>query len=382
MPATIGRVYGPELTNDELYLLHLPQFLGLRSENYDPDSLETFLPHTRDSEDDKAFSLYDTATSTILWRRDPKNKSKLQSNARIIRWSDGSLTLQHGANPKEQYKISTAAVRQDFNAQNPLEKREIDQYRPDKDQHMYLGAPHLESSLVQLIQPINGTMRIVSTEDQNKGAVAQLEKSLAAAAAQTHDVFGQLRKMKEDPELERKRAELADKEISRRNRKVQLAEEKAEERRKNKLGGRMPFTSRGAGGLSEGFLEGDDDMPSARRPTKKKKPRSNRRGEILTSSEDDGYPRGRNREDEYDREDDFLAASDEEGDVEADDDDPDVDDLDIEGRDTVVANKTRGGREGTPKRSAQDDDIDEGGGAASPQARKKRRVIDSDEDDD
>ena len=87
-----------------------------------------------------------------------------------------------------------------------------------------------------------------------------------------------------------------------------------------------------------------------------KRRKTNRRGIIYSDDEDEGMPRGRTREDEYDEDDGFLVGSDEEletyesgeeGEVEGDggeeEDDPDVDDLEIEGKQTIVGGSTRGG---------------------------------------
>jgi hypothetical protein len=69
-------------------------------------------------------------------------------------------------------------------------------------------------------------------------------------------------------------------------------------------------------------------------------------------------------------------------DAPGEDDDPNVDNIEIEGRETVVQRKTRGEagreREVTVKRAAEDEAT--AGGAGSPHAgRKKRRIIDNDE---
>ena len=130
-------------------------------------------------------------------------------------------------------------------------------------------------------------------------------------------------------------------------------------------------------------------MPTTARP-KKPKRKMNRRGDIYSDGEDEGYPRGRTKEDEYDLDDGFMAASDEEPEIYEDEDapgeedDPDIDDLEIEGRETVVPGKTRGEagreREASPKRTIDGEPT--AGMAASPHVgRKKRRVIDDDDDE-
>ena len=364
----------------------MPAFLGLDRKNFNPDTYQPPKePHDNNDASDGRFSAFNTAASTVYWRHDPQDAAKLQSNARIIRWSDGSLTLQLASSPKDQYRISTTALRQNFGKKN---KSQTD-YDPNRDAHYYLGAPHTSSALLQVVAPVSVAMKILPTGQQNDDSVQRLQASLAAASA-THDPFSAIKKIKEDPEMAKKAAELAEKEVQRTRRKREAAEDKQLSRRDKVLG--RSGLSRGAG-LSIAGLEDEDGMPTTTRPKKAgARPKRNRRGDIYSDDEDEGYPRGRTKEDEYDLEDGFMAASDEEPEIyededapgEEEDDDPDVDDLEIEGRQTVVEGKTRGeterGRDVTPKRA-----LDEEGPAVagSPHAgRKKRRVIDDDDDDE
>jgi RNA polymerase-associated protein LEO1 len=226
-------------------------------------------------------------------------------------------------------------------------------------------------------------MRILPTGSQTDESVLRLQNSLAAAQA-SHDPFAAIKNIKEDPEMAKKAAEQAEKDIARQKRKKE-AELERQYTRRDKVLGRSGL-SRG-GGLSVAGLEDEDGMPTTARP-KKAKRKINRSGDIYSDDEDEGYPRGRTKEDEYDLDDGFMAASDEEPEIYEDedapgeDDDPDVDDLEIEGRETVVQRKTRGEagreREVTVKRAAEDEAT--AGGAGSPHAgRKKRRIIDNDE---
>ncbi len=363
----------------------MPAFLGLDRKNFNPNTYEP--PKQTHDEDlsDTKFSAFNTAASTVYWRHDPQDAAKLQSNARIIRWSDGSLTLQLASNPKDQYRISTTALRQTFGKKNKSQN----DYDPNRDAHYYLGAPHTAAALLQVVAPVSAAMKILPTGQQNDDSVQRLQASLAAASATT-DVFSNVKKIKEDPEMAKKAAELAEKEIQRDKRK-RLANEDKQLSRRDKVLGRAGV-SRGTG-LSIADLEDEDGMPTTTRPKKgATRPKRNRSGDIYSDDEDEGYPRGRTKEDEYDLEDGFMAASDEEPEIyededapgEQDDDDPDVDDLEIEGRQTLVEGKTRGeaerGRDVTPKRAAEEEVPPVAG---SPHAgRKKRRVIDDDDDDE
>lgn len=314
-----------------------------------------------------------------MWRYDPQDATKLQSNTRIVRWSDGSLTLQLASQPREQYRISTTALRQDFG--KTRKAGEGNDYDPAKDSHHFLTAPHAKSEVIRLIHPFSAAMKILPSGEQTDEAVLALQKSLAAAEA-AHDPFASIRHVKEDPELAKKRAELAEKEKLRaeRRREAQLERETG---RKEKVLGRRGLGGRGVG-LTIDSLEDEDGMPTAKPKSRK----ASRRGDIYSDDdEDDGYTRGRTREDEYDADDGFLAASDEEPEIYDEDedaageDDADVDDLEIQRRtpENSLGLKKAGQQTPTiPERNVED----EGAVNGSPQTRKKRRVIDDDDEDE
>ena len=323
------------------------------------------------------------ASTTAFWRRDPRDPSKLQSNTRIVRWSDGSLTLQIASQPRDHYRVSTTALRQDYGIPKDKKTSEQKEYNPDKDSQHYLATPHAKAELLRLIHPFSAAMKILPSGEQTDEAVLALQESLAKAQA-VHDPFAAIRNVKEDPELAKKRAELAEKDKLRAERKREAQIERETGRKERVLGRRG--LGRGGVGLTIGGLEDEDGMPTAkaRKPARRA---GNRRGDIYSDDEDDGYPRGRTREDEYDQDDGFLAASDEEPEIfddeaeNAEENDPDVDDLEIEGRQTVIKSKSRSDRQETPKRS-QGDAEEDAAVMGSPLTRKKRRVIDDDEDDE
>jgi RNA polymerase-associated protein LEO1 len=364
--------------------MNLPPFLGLKPENYDPKIYE--LPttnHGTDQSPTDKFSPFSIASTTAFWRHDPQDSTKLQSNTRIVRWSDGSLTFQIASHPRDHYRVSTTALRSDYGHAKNKKTSEAHEYNPDKDSQHYLATPHAKAEVLRLIHPFSAAMKILPSGEQTDEAVLALQKSLAAAEA-THDPFATIRNVKEDPELAKKRAELAEKDKLRAERKREAQIER-ETGRKDKVLGRRGL-GRGGVGLTVGGLEDEDGMPTAkaRKPARRV---GNRRGDIYSDDEDDdGYPRGRTREDEYDQDDGFLAASDEEPEifddeeVNAGEDDPDVDDLEIDGRETVVKSKSRSARQETPKRSPEEVEED-AAVIGSPHARKKRRVIDDDEDE-
>jgi RNA polymerase-associated protein LEO1 len=375
------------LESDELYVVNMPRFLGREQKDFDYHTYEPpTRPHDQTDPTDK-FSAYSTATTSLMWRRDPQDPTQLQSNSRIIRWSDGSLTLQIASRPRDQYRISTKAYRQGFNATKAQKTQAQQNYDPAKDAQVYLGAVHNSAEMIQILAPVDAQMKILPTGDLSDASIQKLHHSLIASQA-THDPLASLKTLKEDPEIARKAAELFEKDRLKSLRKRENAEDKLLTKRDRVLG-RAGLGGR-AGGLSAAGLEADEDgMPRSSAFRSKPKRRGNRRGDIYSDDEDEDLPRGRTREDEYDLDDGFMAGSDEEIETYEDDsaDDPDVDDLEIEGRNTVVKEKTRGGvRSVSPLKRAAETDApgeDDGVGGGSPgQARKKRtRIIDDDDDD-
>lgn len=391
MDCNVPRINYP--IGNEFYMLNLPAFLGIQQKAFDA---ATYEPQTlaHDGDPNRETSSYSTAMSSMFWRRNPDHPTAddLQSTARFIKWEDGSITLQLATKPTEQYKVNTTAMRQTFQKKLPPGTA----YDPAKDSHTFLAAAHATQVIdLQLVQPLDASMKIQPAGGASDESHLRLRQALMTAKFD-HDPLARPKEVKEDPELARKAAEQFEKERVRAQKKRENAEERQTMKRQGVLGRAGLGPSRGAG-LSVAGLEDDMGMPISRGTKKRRK--TNRRGEIYSDDEDETMPRGRTREDEYDREDDFLVDSDEEpeeyddndGLPDDDDEDPDRDDLEIEGRETVI--EDRGRRERTPKRSRMDeideDDDDDAEGEPddellrnSPQAaRKKRRVIDDDEDD-
>ncbi|CAG7950317.1 unnamed protein product [Penicillium salamii] len=333
------------LTNDgEVYAMRIPDFLSIEAEEFNP---ETYVPPP-----------YNTAATSLCWRKDPADDSRLQSNARFIKWDDGSITLQLASQPLEQYRVASKPLA-------PLASSGA--YDHKLDSHVYLAAGLETSQVFRLTSHVTHGLTVLPTTLETDDAVARLQEQLAAAgrgskqtAAGTAPIYDQ----KEDPELASRRAEVMEKEaIKAERRRQQLADREADR------GRRQGGTRSGPSGLSVGGLE--DGGLHTTRPRAKPR-RQNRRGEIYTDDEED-YPRGntRTREDEYDEDDGFLVGSDE--DVEEGDDDEEEledEDMDAEGDDDEeAAPKARS----KPEPKAR---------AGTPPARKKNRYVVDDEDDE
>ncbi|OAK98980.1 hypothetical protein IQ06DRAFT_295291 [Phaeosphaeriaceae sp. SRC1lsM3a] len=357
MDADIARHAIPEPSDGELYLLKVPPFLSFEPTAF---SHKTFQPPTTDHHSKLAasehFSPYHTAMSTIRWRRSPSNIAELQSNARILRWSDGSLTLQIANDPNTQFDIDAntlAPVQVNPKIPTPTSSRGPVKSSANAESYTYLVAPYEEANVMRVTNKLTTALSVVPASNMKDSALEKLQNDLAQIASRGRDDADQaisFVNVNEDPELQRQREEAQFKEKQRQARAREKHEARQAERAVRTVGR--------SGGRSSG-LNIDDLEDGASRPRKQRQKGDLRRG--YSDDEDYGRP-GRNREDDYDEEDDFIAASDEEPEIVEDDDDPD------EG--IAPSPKRRGG--------GDDDDDDE----VVVSRTKRRRVVDDDEDDE
>ncbi|ORY13684.1 Leo1-like protein-domain-containing protein [Clohesyomyces aquaticus] len=360
MDADIARHAVPEPSDGELYLLKVPRFLAVEPTAWNP---KTFEPPTTDHHSKAPpsdhFSAYKTAMSTIRWRRSPSNPDQLQSNARILRWSDGSLTLQLATEPESMYDINANILAPpQIRPKKPTPTQVLHKTKTqNKESYTYLAAPYEEANVMRITNKITTALTVVPTDASADGALEQLQSALAAAASRGRDDADNaisLIQVTEDPELLRAREEAQFKERQR----VLKAKEKHEMREREKQGrafGKSGARSSGYG-LSIGGLEEDGRRGLGKKPRKKA-------GLQRDWSDDEDYGiRGKTREDEYDEDDGFIAPSEEELEI-VDDDDDDDDGIEV----------------ASPKRNRRGDDDDE---EVVPTSRAKRRRVVEDDDED
>lgn len=351
----------------------------------------TFVPPTTDHHSDdppsSTFSTYQTAISTSRWRYSPSDPSEMQSNARVIRWEDGSLTVQLASNAREQYALSAKALAPpQTNPRKPVptasKKRShtSDPYDARLDSHTYLVTPHESAQILRITNHITASLAVQSSSVEEDDALIRLQERMAAA--KTNKTSGgegggiEMLTVKEDPELAKMKAEAAEKEKIKAQRKRQQQEER-ERDRANRVLGRSGLRTGGygmGGGLTVGGLEGDDGMASSR-PSRPSKPRKKPRRRNSEYSEDEDFrSRGRTKEDEYDEDDPFVVGSEEEPELVDDpSEEEEMGDEDAEGEE-VEEEEVRPAKPAV-KREATDD------GAAGGRA-KRRRVIEEDEDEE
>ncbi|KAF8253380.1 hypothetical protein K440DRAFT_625439 [Wilcoxina mikolae CBS 423.85] len=264
---------GPSPGADQhLYLMKIPSFLTMEPQLFDP---EKFVLPTVDPSD--TTSAYTKATTSIRVRRDPKGTGALQSNARVIRWSDGTMSLQIASSPN-LYDLP----RKDLTTS----PENLSKYVAAQNSHMYLLDPHETAGTLRVVGHATQSLNVVSASVNlaSDHAIQRLHSELASAipsaARSTPLEISELK----DPEAERKEAEKIAKERERANKKLEAQRRRARER---------------------------DPLEAAARRSYAKV--------TGTRSKRDSPPismgRGRGREDEYDLEDEFIEeGSDEDAD--------------------------------------------------------------------
>ncbi|KAF1982928.1 hypothetical protein K402DRAFT_339350 [Aulographum hederae CBS 113979] len=355
MEVELGRHPIPDPEGGDLSLLKIPRFLGFEPTSWSPEKFQPpSTEHNTRAVPPASFSPYNTAMTTIRWRHSPSNPKQLQSNARILRWSDGSMTLQLAADPKNQYEVGKQ--RTGDPSSSPQSNRNG---APAKDAYMYLGAPAEASGVIRLTNHVTSLLNVAANEDNADEAIELLHAKMAEAKQKSGLPQGNVTivSMSGDPEEARRRAEVAEKEKAKLQRRIEAQANRERTRTERVLGARSSGFGRTTGFAADG-LEGAD------RPRNKPKPRRQR---VDYDSDEDFGRRNRTREDEYDEEDDFIAGSEEDIGGEDEEEDDDVDDDIVEDRRAAASSQKR--------RS-------EGEGSPNVSRAKKRRVVEDDDDDE
>eukprot|EP00794_Sanderia_malayensis_P003840 gene3840-4379_t len=83
---------------DEIYFVKLPNFLSIETKPFDPAYFEDEIDEDELQDEEGRSRLKLKVENTIRWRyhRDKENSDIKESNARVVRWSDGSLSLHMG----------------------------------------------------------------------------------------------------------------------------------------------------------------------------------------------------------------------------------------------------------------------------------------------
>lgn len=321
--------------------MRVPKFVKIVPQEYDPENFEP-------SEFDIANATAEHAQHVARVRRD-HDTGELRSNTNIFRWSDGSVTISVGG---EHYEIQKKAL-----APAPDKP-----YNELHDGHYYAAAAEFSSNLFMTVGHITEQYSVRPNKDVGDIALDNLAVAMGKASKSSRQGDMIIRTTR-DPELQKKQAEMAEKERM-----------KAQRRRENaaaKMDGGLGRSGRG--GLSIGDLEGGRRGAGAGRkrgaPGSAKPKR--RRPEY---DSDDDLPQGVHRRDDYDLDDGFLVGSDDE-EVESGADEDEEEILDDE--DEAPRSKRQ--------RTAEPDDEDAEGDDVEPEMEtsgraRRRNVIDDDED--
>ncbi|GJN77925.1 hypothetical protein PLIIFM63780_001418 [Purpureocillium lilacinum] len=330
----------PKASDDMLRVLRVPKFIKFMPEIYTPDTFEP-------SEFDVANAKSEQPQHVARVRRDPTT-GDLKSNSNVYRWSDGSVTISVGG---EHYEISKKSL-----ATAPGQP-----YNELHDGHYYAAAAELSSNMLMTVGHLMEQYNVKPNKAVGDDALTLFAERMALASKGVKGEDMIIRTTK-DPELQKKNAELAEKERL-----------KAQRRRDN-AAAKMDGPGRsGRGGLSIGDLEGRAGSGRKRGAAGAAKPKR-RRPEY---DSDDDLPQGVGRHEDYDMDDGFLVGSDEEEEVESGAED--------EEEEILEEDDDRHRRRNKRQRTAEpDEDEDAEGDEVEPEASsraRRRNVIDEDEDE-
>lgn len=313
--------------------MRVPKFFKIMPQEYVADSFE---PTEFDIDNAKA----ENPALVTRVRRDAST-GDLKSNTNIYRWSDGSVTISIGG---EQYEIQKKAL-----APGPGQD-----YDELKDGHYYAAAAELTSNLLLTVGHVTEQFTVRPNKAVGDDALSVLAQRMAQASKQVKEEDMIIRTT-EDPELQKKRAEAAEKERA-----------TAQRRRENaaaKMDGLGRYRS---GGLSIGDLEGGR---RAGGPRKRGAPGTKPKRRRPEYDSDDDLPQGVGRQEAYDMDDGFLVGSDDEESVSGEDD---------EDEDMLDDRPSKSKRRRTPE-SDEDEDMDD---RVETSGRSRRRNVVDDEDED
>ncbi|KAL2165220.1 hypothetical protein VTH06DRAFT_516 [Thermothelomyces fergusii] len=343
----------PRSKDGGLHSLRVPDFIKFNPMEYKPDEWQ---PSKWDL--DNANS--ENPIPSILWRRDPAT-GRMQSNANIYRWSDGSVTLAIG---DEHYEIQS----------KPLAPPSNKPYREVQDAHYYAAAAHLTTNSLLIVGHLTEQYTVRPNKELQDHALERLKADLAGARRDRGAEM--IIVTNEDPELQKKQAELAEKERAKLQRRRETAAARAEG-----LGGRY----KGGGALSVGDLEGRRGPAGAGRKRGAPGATKQKRRRRPEYDSDDDLPSGTRRGDNYDMDDGFLVDSDEESEAPAEDDDEEeelLDDVDDEDDDEDEDDRPRAKRQRTSDPDEDAEGEEDAPAHETSRGGRRRRVIQDDDDEE
>ncbi|KAJ8595631.1 Leo1-domain-containing protein [Rhizopogon salebrosus TDB-379] len=209
----------PTSSDGEHWAIRMPNFVKVDSKPFHPDTYvgpehEDDDVHHNESIREKSMSIKLKVENTMRWRwtKDEFGQDIRQSNSRLIRWSDGTLSLRLG---KELFDItqtvdtSGGVVRQSLGSSQTSQSS---QSQPPASQNTlsssrsqgltYLVAQHKRSEVLQAEAVITGYMTLRPT-----GMQSETHRMLVRAVGQKHNKVARLR-MAPDPTVDPEREKM------------------------------------------------------------------------------------------------------------------------------------------------------------------------------
>ncbi|KAJ7493438.1 RNA polymerase II-associated protein [Mycena galericulata] len=236
----------PKSSKGENWVIRMPNFVKVDSK---PFHHETYMgPEQEEDEAQQAETLREKSMSIKLkventmrwrWTKDAEDRDRRQSNSRIIRWSDGTLSLRLGRELFDINQSIDTSGGKSFGASQPAQA--------GKSQGLtYIVAQHKRSQVLQSEALVTGYMSLQPT-----GMQSETHRMLVRAVGQKHNKVARLR-MAPDPTMdpEREKMEL-----------VKLNARKSKRKADSADGGRQRKASRKSRGASVWSDDEEDAGP-------------------------------------------------------------------------------------------------------------------------
>ncbi|KAG9122232.1 hypothetical protein FRC07_001482 [Ceratobasidium sp. 392] len=186
----------PTSSDNQYWMMRMPNFLKLDTKPFHQDTYEG-PQEDYEGEAKKESAIMLDVTNTVRWRwvQGENGQMKKESNSRIVRWSDGSMSLQLGT---EVFDITS-----NMDGARPsasIQSQQTPTKRPAGLSYLY--TQHKHAGVLQCEVPITGTMTLQPT-----GMFSATHKQLVRAVGQRHSRTTRLRLAPEptmDPEREQR----------------------------------------------------------------------------------------------------------------------------------------------------------------------------------
>ncbi|KAG5650836.1 hypothetical protein H0H81_010866 [Sphagnurus paluster] len=202
----------PKGSDEANWVIRMPNFVKVDSKPFHPD---TYMGPEHDDEEfqsvenirERSMSIKLKVENTVRWKwvKDENGVERRQSNSRIIRWSDGTLSLRLG---KELFDINqsvdtSAGVPRQLIGTQSSQPPPSQSETPIKSQGLtYLVAQHKRSQVLQAETVITGYMSLRPT-----GMQSETHRMLVRAVGQKHNKVSRLR-MAPDPTMDPEREKM------------------------------------------------------------------------------------------------------------------------------------------------------------------------------